>query len=595
MQDIQNEFGGSPPIGLDEYYAGGANVPAGTEGIPSSGTISMDNLRGKTKITPVTVSVNFSSRPEGDSFTATPSTLTPIYGILYWKLTNYTNLQDADFNVTSGTSSLNTESNTYGAFVFNPVTDDSFEGPGTFTISVYSDSARTILVGESSLLTVTDTYSIGTTTLSRSDIYRYANLNQAYRSSVVTLNVSGLIGATVHYEVFTNSGSLTSADIDNPLNLTGTLSVTGTQVQIVVRATEWDGSTSITTSKNVFVRFRLTNSSGTVLSTSSAIFLYPMPVASFSFSPTTVREGQAITVTGSITNIPYDGSSSFFYTQSSLLGTATQADWVGTNGTPGLSQDQITWTQQVITLTIYAALDTLTESTETLAWLWRLNSFTGTAISVTTVDIQSPAQVISASASASSVQITNISSYPVSRTFNVAVIIDGSANTGGSITVSAGQVSSNAIVPFLYVATTGTSGTYNMQYEFTNPSYETFTVTRFPETFIFPIYGVEFVFTGANADATARTLVGRITNIPALGYSRNFNVEFQARVAGTSTWNDWAPIPGNVVIPVETNAVSSISTTLYSATSSGLFDFQFRVLRSGHETKLSPVFSNIWL
>lgn len=53
LSDIQTEFGGSNPISLSEYYAGGAYVPAGTTGtfgaVPSSGTISLRNFYGTTK------------------------------------------------------------------------------------------------------------------------------------------------------------------------------------------------------------------------------------------------------------------------------------------------------------------------------------------------------------------------------------------------------------------------------------------------------------------------------------------------------------------------------------------------------------------
>ncbi len=54
LTDIQTEFGGSNPISLSEYYAGGANVPAGTTGtygaVPSSGAISIRNFYGTTKV-----------------------------------------------------------------------------------------------------------------------------------------------------------------------------------------------------------------------------------------------------------------------------------------------------------------------------------------------------------------------------------------------------------------------------------------------------------------------------------------------------------------------------------------------------------------
>lgn len=50
LADIQTEFGGSNPISLSEYYAGGGLVPAGTSGtygaVPSSGQISIQNFYG---------------------------------------------------------------------------------------------------------------------------------------------------------------------------------------------------------------------------------------------------------------------------------------------------------------------------------------------------------------------------------------------------------------------------------------------------------------------------------------------------------------------------------------------------------------------
>lgn len=50
MDDIQNQFGGSNPIELSEYYAGGAYVPSGTTGIngpiPSSGAIGFHHFYG---------------------------------------------------------------------------------------------------------------------------------------------------------------------------------------------------------------------------------------------------------------------------------------------------------------------------------------------------------------------------------------------------------------------------------------------------------------------------------------------------------------------------------------------------------------------
>jgi len=56
MTTIQTEFGGTAPISLNEYYAGGTYVPAGTSGtygaVPSSGTISIRNFFGTTNLLP---------------------------------------------------------------------------------------------------------------------------------------------------------------------------------------------------------------------------------------------------------------------------------------------------------------------------------------------------------------------------------------------------------------------------------------------------------------------------------------------------------------------------------------------------------------
>lgn len=49
LLDIQNEFGGSAPISLSEYYALAGYVPGG-QNVPASGEISFNDLRGKTKI-----------------------------------------------------------------------------------------------------------------------------------------------------------------------------------------------------------------------------------------------------------------------------------------------------------------------------------------------------------------------------------------------------------------------------------------------------------------------------------------------------------------------------------------------------------------
>lgn len=59
LSDIQTEFGGSNPISLSEYYAGGGLVPSGTTGtygaVPTSGAISIRNFYGTSNAPVITL------------------------------------------------------------------------------------------------------------------------------------------------------------------------------------------------------------------------------------------------------------------------------------------------------------------------------------------------------------------------------------------------------------------------------------------------------------------------------------------------------------------------------------------------------------
>ena len=51
FDNIQTEFGGTNPIGLNEYYLNGTyTTGTGAAGIPTSGTISLNNFYGKSKV-----------------------------------------------------------------------------------------------------------------------------------------------------------------------------------------------------------------------------------------------------------------------------------------------------------------------------------------------------------------------------------------------------------------------------------------------------------------------------------------------------------------------------------------------------------------
>jgi hypothetical protein len=65
LSDIQTEFGGTNPIGMNEYYAGGGLVPAGTSGtygtVPSSGALSVQNFYGTSQFVPQYIEDVFST------------------------------------------------------------------------------------------------------------------------------------------------------------------------------------------------------------------------------------------------------------------------------------------------------------------------------------------------------------------------------------------------------------------------------------------------------------------------------------------------------------------------------------------------------
>jgi hypothetical protein len=598
MQDIQTEFGGVPPIGLNEYYAGGPNVPAGTAGVPSSGTISMDNLRGKTKTTPVTVTVSPSSRAEGQFFTIQFTSAVFQYGALYWKLTNYTNLQDSDFNATTGVVAYESEGGSYPSDVFSPITDSEFEGSGTFKVSVYSDSARTLLVGESSLLTVTDTFSTGSSSLTRTEIWRYANLAPSLQTTTFSLNTTGLVGGTIHYEIFTDTvgATLSSADIVEPL--TGTITVpAGGVVSRTVTATEWVPVTVITLNKNVRVQFRLTNSGGQILATSGNISLYRTPEFNVSVSPTTIREGQSTIATLVFNYVPL-GNVSIYYAASGTASLVT--DFLGFPSSFG----EIVIVNNTSFVTLTAALDTLTESNETMTIAIRKTSSNGTTFWVIgdnppsnpPITVVSPAIIDSVSGSINAVFISSISSYPEARTFTVQYRNgpSGALNNPATsqVTVPANQISSGSIA--VLTDPGGNAAAHSMQYVITNPNYQTFTTTAANETFTWPVFQLVLVRTGTNTQNAALTITAQITSTPSYATSRTFAIEARTRTAGTTTWAAWGILSG-ASVTVAAGSTSSPVTQIAAGTGPNFLDAQIRCVLAGQEIRESNILTNVWI
>jgi hypothetical protein len=604
MSDIQTEFGGSNPISLNEYYAGGSYVPSSISGVPSSGTISMNNLRGKTKSAPYTISVSTTATTEGNAFYITISNTIPA-PVLYWKITDYTALTSnsfnaADFTASSGTIYYDYDYGEYPAVTISTVTDSVFD-TGTFKVTFYTDSSYTQSVGSSTTLTLADTYTATAPTLSRTSMYRYANLDTAYMGSSISMSTSGLEGAALYYEVYTTTSgtSLSSADLDAPMTLTGSQVVpTGGTVQLTVRATKWDGSQNVPIDKLVRVRWRLGDANGAVIGTSPDITLYRMPVVSFGCTPSTIREGYASTLWGDVQYVPYGAASTYF----SLSGSASTTDIIWYDGATMPTTGMATWNQEYQTATFFATIDTLSESTETLTFTWHLDSPTGTAFWAHNVTIESPAQIVSASVNATTVSIDNVSSYYAARNFPVLWRMRpagsgsyGSWNTpisGSDINIGSYGMSGST----QYTDNPGTNNaSYDIQVQISGSGYDTYTATLINSSQTIPVYSFTWWFTGANSSGAARTLYANIGSTPAYPIDRHFVIEYNIAQAGSGLWSGWSS-GFLTTVDVAANSTSSNTPILRPTTNAtAQWDAKLRCVLAGNQIFESPVQYGLWL
>lgn len=76
LGDIQTEFGGSNPIGLDEYYRGGSFVSSSLTAVPSSGTISLNQFYGLSAADAIPDAVNWANLTTAGTTTQTITGIT---------------------------------------------------------------------------------------------------------------------------------------------------------------------------------------------------------------------------------------------------------------------------------------------------------------------------------------------------------------------------------------------------------------------------------------------------------------------------------------------------------------------------------------
>jgi len=142
LDDVQTEFGGSNPIEIAEYYAGGSYVPATVSGVPTSGQISLNDFYNKTKIVYAFSSATMSVT-SGISFSSVISWTTNLPS------NGYVNLIITYPNGTSSTlSNLGISSSSTVS-----ITQSTGIGTGSVTLRGYN-SANTLLISTTIYYTV---------------------------------------------------------------------------------------------------------------------------------------------------------------------------------------------------------------------------------------------------------------------------------------------------------------------------------------------------------------------------------------------------------------------------------------------------------
>lgn len=153
LAQIQTEYGGANPISLDEYYRGGANVPANstTTTIPASGAISFDQFHSTSKSTspPPSLTVNitpvavWNSGPAGT--VTTPSATAGVSGGTGPYTYAWSRVSGDTFTVTSPTAATTTFSASVGVVnstkiaTYKCTVTDSLGVTGSDTVDVEVD------------------------------------------------------------------------------------------------------------------------------------------------------------------------------------------------------------------------------------------------------------------------------------------------------------------------------------------------------------------------------------------------------------------------------------------------------------------------
>lgn len=416
-------------------------------GVPS-GTISMNDLRGKSAVNYGALTPSHTVRAEGQTFTFTLSGGTAVpNGTYYWRVEYGSNLTSADFSAVTGSFAVS--SNT-GSFTVTTINDALDEGDGDFRVVIGDASGVPTVYVTSPYVTVTETVAY-TITAASTSVYRIGTSwdDRLASCSIQTENLPP--GVTFYWDIQNITGTVTTADISATSGSVTTNALFFATASI--EAVEITNGAAVA-SKQFRVRFYKDAAKTQLVGTSPTITLRAAPTYSLSFSPTSFAEGKTASWTLVTTNIPYPYT--LYYSWSFGSG-ATSSDVVG-----GATQGSMSITSGSMSGTFTPAYDSSTESNEVFTLNVRAGSTSGTVLTSASVTATQALGVVSLlqlyasggsspnSAVTITLRILSIDSYPLSRTFSIQYSLNGGAWTttdlaATSITVNANATSSSLI------------------------------------------------------------------------------------------------------------------------------------------------------
>lgn len=274
------------------------------------------------------------------------------------------------------------------------------------------------------------------------------NVNEG-GSTTCTVTTTGVAnGTTLYWTTGTVSGTINASDFSDAVT-SGSFTITsntGSFSRTLANDTTTEGTESFS------LQIRTGSTAGPVVATSATVTINDTstsaPTYSASWSPSSVSEGGASTITLATTGVP-NGTTLWY----NITGTASYLDLVGVSS----ANSSFSTTNNSTANTFYAAYDSSVESAETLTVSYRAASGTGGAVlasaNLTINDAMGVVStfvltIVGGATAGSNVtiqgQITSIAAYPEARTFAVTYNLNGGAYSNTGLTVTNITVNANA-------------------------------------------------------------------------------------------------------------------------------------------------------